>query len=434
MFIDEIKIIAAAGHGGKGCVAFHREAFRPKGGPSGGNGGRGGSVILRADHDLNNLIAQFYQPRLIAANGKPGMGKGMDGPAGKDLVVRVPRGTLVWRLTSSHPDQNPVPVPVPESDSDPRSSTDSDAPPASDPGVHEDGDPDLSLSKAAIVQKRGARALELDLEADADTDPGPASGDDEPGPGSMSEPETPQLVADLTEDGQEFVLCRGGRGGLGNRNFATASRQTPRFAQPGEPGEAGEFKLELRLIAEVGLVGYPNAGKSTLLTAISRARPKIAAYPFTTLHPNIGIVEFADHKRLTVCDVPGIIEGAHQNVGLGHAFLRHIQRCRVLLLLIDMAGVDGRRPEDDFRQLRRELELYDPDLAAKPYLVAANKMDEPMAPGNLKVFREALPDLEPFPISAGLDEGIDALTQAMRSATENAPEPGAPPVGEDPKR
>ena len=180
--------------------------------------------------------------------------------------------------------------------------------------------------------------------------------------------------------GQQFILCKGGRGGLGNRNFATARRQTPRFAQPGEPGTEGEYLFELRIMAEVGLVGYPNAGKSTLLTAISKARPKVAPYPFTTLHPQIGIVEYAtDFKRLTVCDVPGLIEGAHQNVGLGHEFLRHIERCKVLVLLLDMAGTDGREPWDDYKQLLKELELYDPALLEKERLVVANKMDEAVA-------------------------------------------------------
>src|SRR5205807_7071684 len=191
------------------------------------------------------------------------------------------------------------------------------------------------------------------------------------------------LVADLTTHGQRFVLCKGGRGGLGNRNFATATRQTPRFAQPGEPGEEGEFLLELRIMAEVGLVGYPNAGKSTLLSVISKARPKIARYPFTTLHPQIGIVEYPDFFRLTVCDVPGLIEGAHQNVGLGHQFLRHIERCKVLVLLLDMAGADGRAPWDDFNHLLEELDLYDAALLEKPRLIVANKMDEPVAEQNL---------------------------------------------------
>jgi GTP-binding protein len=182
-------------------------------------------------------------------------------------------------------------------------------------------------------------------------------------------------------------LCQGGRGGLGNRNFATAARQTPRFAQPGEPGDEGNFLLELRIMAEVGLVGYPNAGKSTLLTAISRARPKIAPYPFTTLHPQIGIVEYPDFHRLTVCDVPGLVEGAHRNVGLGHEFLRHIERCKVLVLLLDMAGSDGRDPAEDYAILLRELKLYDPALLKKPRLVVANKMDLTGAAAKLAAFR-----------------------------------------------
>jgi GTP-binding protein len=327
MFVDEIKIYARAGHGGKGCVAFQREKFRPKGGPSGGNGGVGGSVILQADHDLNNLIAQYYQPRLIAQNGQPGLGKGMDGHAGKDLVVKVPCGTLVW---------------------------------------------------------------------------GPAH----------------KLIADLIEHGQQFVLCQGGRGGLGNRNFATATRQAPHFAQPGEPGGEGDFLLELRIIAEVGLVGYPNAGKSTLLTAISKARPRIAPYPFTTLHPQIGIVEYTDFHRLTVCDVPGLIEGAHRNVGLGHAFLRHIERCKILVLLLDMAGTDGRAPWDDYQQLLSELKLYDPALLKKPCLVAANKMDEAVAEKNLKQFKKKIRKVFVLPIAAAFDQGIGKFKKLIREAVE----------------
>jgi GTP-binding protein len=310
MFIDEVKIFAQAGHGGKGAIAFHREAFIPKGGPSGGNGGRGGSVILQADHDLNNLIAQFYNPRLIAEEGKGGMGKGMDGRAGSDLVVRVPCGTLVWRL----PEEKPTETETTEN------SEDTETLP-------------LSMRRRPVFRtNRNARAIEVDLKEEKEAAPKPIAKDGA------------ELVADLTENGTQFILCSGGRGGLGNRNFATPRRQTPRFAQPGEPGDSGRFRLELRLIAEIGLVGYPNAGKSTLLAAVSKARPKIAAYPFTTLHPQIGIMEYEDMSRLTVCDVPGLIEGAHQNVGLGHAFLRHIQRCKILALLVDMAGTDGRAP------------------------------------------------------------------------------------------
>ena len=213
----------------------------------------------------------------------------------------------------------------------------------------------------------------------------------------------------------------GGHGGLGNRNFATARRQTPRFAQPGEPGEEGEFFFELRIIAEVGLVGYPNAGKSTLLTAISHARPKVAAYPFTTLHPQIGIVEYADFHRLTVCDVPGLIAGAHRNVGLGHAFLRHIERCKVLVILLDLAGTDGRVPWDDYRSLLEELELYDPSLLAKPRLVVGNKIDEPAAAENLKKFKRRVPKTPVLPISAAFGEGMEKFRATIRAAVGESP-------------
>ena len=229
-----------------------------------------------------------------------------------------------------------------------------------------------------------------------------------------------EQIADLTEHGQRFVLCRGGRGGLGNRNFATSVRQAPRFAQPGESGEEGGFLFELRIMADVGLVGYPNAGKSTLLAAVSRARPKIAPYPFTTLHPEIGILEYADFHRLTVCDVPGLIEGAHRNVGLGHAFLRHMQRCKILVLLLDMAGTDGRQPWDDYRQLLNELGLYDAGLLEKPRLVAANKMDEPVADENLKKFKRRIRKTPVLTLAAALDEGVEAFKVAIRKAVAEA--------------
>jgi GTP-binding protein len=390
MFIDEIKIFAQAGHGGKGCVAFHREAFITKGGPSGGNGGRGGNVILQVDHDLNNLIAQYYTPRLIAQKGEGGMGKGMDGHAGKDLVVRVPCGTMVWKLPTAAP----------------RAQTDESE--AEEPAVHP-----LKLAtgeRPVLRHSAGARAWEVDLSEEHDEVPSEPSS------------EGAELIADLTEQGQRFVLCKGGRGGLGNRNFATARRQTPRFAQPGEPGQEGHFRLELRLMADVGLVGYPNAGKSTLLSAISHARPKIAPYPFTTLHPQIGIVEYPDYHRLTVCDVPGLIEGAHQDVGLGHSFLRHVQRCQILVLLLDMAGTDARWPWDDYRQLLSELELYDPALIKKPLLVVANKMDEPVAEDNLKKFKRKVPKTPVLPIAAAFDQGIDKFKKIIRDAVEAAKE------------
>jgi GTP-binding protein len=391
MFIDEIKVFARAGHGGKGCVAFLREAYRPKGGPSGGNGGRGGSVILQADHDLNNLLNQFYQPRLIAEEGEGGKGKGMDGIAGKDLIIKVPCGTLVWGLAGP-------PAPEPEMSEDEGDEASDDAP---KPLL-------LSSGKRPLIRHSGReRGMEVDLSKE----------DDEPSI-DRNHPEKGELIADLTEHGQQFVLCKGGRGGLGNRNFATATRQTPRFAQPGEPGTEGDFLLELRILAEVGLVGYPNAGKSTLLAAVSKARPKIAPYPFTTLTPQIGIIEYPDWRRLTVCDVPGLIEGAHQNVGLGHAFLRHIKRCKIIVILIDMAGTDNRSPWDDYKQLLKELELYDPAMLDRPRIVVANKMDEPQAEENLKVFKRKVRKIAVLPISAAFDQGIDKFKQTIREAVE----------------
>ena len=389
MFVDEIKIYARAGRGGKGCVAFHREAFVPKGGPSGGNGGRGGSVILQADHDLNNLIAQYYQPRLIAADGEPGLGKGMDGHAGNDLIVKVPCGTLVWQFKDTTP-----PFEMKKSaDEDEKEKT-----------IFK-----TSAAQRPLIRTAGGEfAQEIDLSKESVGES--AAGDAGKG----------ELVADLTEHGQQFVLCKGGRGGLGNRNFATARRQTPRFAQPGEPGTEGEYLLELRIMAEVGLVGYPNAGKSTLLTAISKARPKIAPYPFTTLHPQIGIVEYADWKRLTVCDVPGLTEGAHQNVGLGHAFLRHIERCKILVLLLDMAGTDNRAPWDDYKQLLKELEFYNPALLERPRLVVANKMDEAVSEKNLKQFKAKIKRTKVLPISAAFDQGIEKFKDTIHEAVEDA--------------
>ena len=387
MFIDEIKIYARAGHGGKGCVAFQREKYRPKGGPSGGNGGRGGSVILEADHDLNNLVGQYYQPRLLAQDGEFGMGNGMDGHAGKDLLVKVPCGTMVWQLETVEP---AVEVLADEGESVPAT---------------------LSVSAGQRGRFRtttGGRALEVDLSAEADK---PLTGGVKP---------KGELVADLITHGQRFVLCKGGRGGLGNRNFATAARQTPRFAQPGESGDEGNFLLELRIIAEVGLVGYPNAGKSTLLTAISHARPKVAPYPFTTLHPQIGIVEYPDFFRLTVCDVPGLIEGAHRNVGLGHEFLRHIERCKVLVMLLDMAGTDGRAPWDDHSNLLKELELYDPSLLERPRLVVANKMDEAVAEANLKKFKRRVRKTPVLLMAAAFDEGVEAFKKRIREAVAEA--------------
>jgi len=384
MFVDEIKVEARAGHGGKGCVAFHREAYRPKGGPSGGNGGRGGDVILEATHDLNNLLNQFYQPKLFAENGEQGLGKGMDGVAGKDLIVKVPCGTLVWRRNSADGiNQGQEDSSIADEDS---------------------GEiPSANRSRPVIRTTSGARAMEIDLGSEATESHSADGGGDR------------ALVCDLTQHGQRFVLCKGGRGGLGNRNFATSVRQAPRFAQPGEPGDEGQYLLELRIVADVGIVGYPNAGKSTLLSAISKARPKVAPYPFTTLTPQIGIVEYPDYHRLTVCDVPGLIAGAHRNVGLGHKFLRHISRCKGLVILLDMAGTDARSPVDDYHSLLKELELYDPELLNRPRLVVANKMDEATAAENLKVFKRKIKKTSLIQISAAFDVGLQSFLEQIRA-------------------
>jgi len=332
-------------------------------------------------------VAQFFNSRLLAEDGEQGKGKGMDGVAGKDLLVKVPCGTLVWSVETP-------PAPLAEEETP--------------------GKPATLLPASAgrpIIRHAGLeRAMEIDLEEDIAEKLPTVKG---------------ELVADLTQDGQQFVLCKGGRGGLGNRNFATSRRQAPRFAQPGEAGGEGEFRLELRTIAQVGLVGYPNAGKSTLLAAISQAHPKVAPYPFTTLTPQVGVVEYPDYFRLTVCDVPGLIDGAHLNAGLGHEFLRHVERCRLLIILLDMAGTDGRAPWDDYRQLLEELELYDPALLEKPRLVVSNKMDEAVAEENLKQFKRKIRRVKVMPISAAFDEGLVNFKNAIRQAVEASTASGA---------
>ena len=398
MFVDSVKIVARAGHGGNGCVALLREAFRPKGGPCGGDGGRGGDIVLEACHDINNLIAQYYSPRIVAKNGLPGQGKGKTGKSGPTVVVKVPCGTTIWRLV------------------DPETARIQEAyQRGSDSGQEDLSESEASIEKTGatdgMIRHQGSeRAVEIDLEhtQEEETD---------------SEPRLQkELAADLVEDGQRFVLCRGGKGGQGNQHFANSKHQTPRFAQPGQPGDEGTFLLELRILAEIGLVGYPNAGKSTLLTAISKARPKIAPYPFTTLHPQIGVLEFSDYHRITVCDIPGLIDGAHQNVGLGHAFLRHIQRCRALVLLIDMAGTDARKPWDDFKQLRKELELYDPKMLEKPYVVAANKMDMEESQAHLRSFKRRLRGVKVIELAAAFDEGVSPLKDVMRAMAAQSPQ------------
>src|SRR5438034_2800294 len=334
MFVDRVRIFAQAGKGGRGCVSFRREKFVPKGGPDGGDGGRGGNVILRADRHVDNLSNVFYEPIIKAKNGGHGMGKKMAGRAGADKIVKVPVGTVVHQLAS---------------------------------------------------EKFEFRNSNFES----------------------------QPLIDLTREDEEFVLCRGGAGGKGNVHFKSSRNRAPRQYTDGEEGEEGYFLLELRTIADAALVGYPNAGKSTLLRKISAARPKVAAYPFTTLHPVIGVVEFPGYRRATIADIPGLIEGAHRGLGLGHEFLRHITRCGVLVFVIDIAGSEGRNPIEDLQNLRREIELYDPMLSDLLWLVAANKMDLPNANENLDALRQRFHKISIVPISAAKGEGMDVLKQTL---------------------
>ena len=353
MFIDWVKVFAQAGKGGRGCVSFRREKFVPKGGPDGGDGGRGGNVILRADRHVDNLANLFYEPIIKAKNGGHGMGKKMTGRAGADTIVEVPVGTVVWRVE------------------------------------------DEKYAEPNLERLANSEQLEINNRQSAIP------------------------VADLVRDGEEFVLCRGGAGGKGNVHFKSSRNRAPRQYTEGEGGEEGHFLFELRTIADAGLVGYPNAGKSTLLRKISAARPKVAAYPFTTLHPIVGVIEFPGYRRATVADIPGLIEGAHRGVGLGHEFLRHITRCRVLVFVVDVAGSEGRNPVEDLQNLRREIALYDPILSSRPWLVLGNKMDLPRAKENLNALQKKFPKIKILPIEAVTGKGIDALTEELAVRISN---------------
>ncbi|MBA2254121.1 MAG: GTPase ObgE [Chloroflexi bacterium] len=341
MFLDRASITVRAGNGGNGAATFRREAHVPRGGPDGGDGGRGGSVHLRVDPGETMLIDYRFRHHFKAGSGGSGSGSRRHGKAGIDLELAVPPGT----------------------------------------GVFDE-----------------------------------ATGD---------------LIADLVAPGQRVMVARGGRGGLGNTHFATSTHQTPKHAQKGEAGEERRLRLELRLIADIGLVGLPNAGKSTLLAALTAANPRIADYPFTTLEPNLGVLELAaidpdDPRRPTIADVPGLIEGASSGAGLGHAFLRHVERTRLLLHVVDLAGRD---PEADHALIRDELRLHDPLLLEKPLLVVANKLDLPDAIARLATFRRgrAAEGLEVVAVSAADGEGIDELIQALRRTLPSAEEMAEPP-------
>ena len=368
MFVDHIKIYAKAGNGGNGSCSFRREKFVPKGGPDGGDGGRGGHIIFVADPHIDNLTQFFYEPILKAKNGANGMGKQKYGRAAENKIVKVPIGTLVYRLPGGVSPFAPKPQ---KWELEPLEGEESVEPQAT-VGAH---------AAEAVVEETPVGDLEL--------------------------------LADLDREGAELIVCNGGEGGRGNIHYKSSRNRTPLQWEPGHEGEEGYFLLELRKIADAGLVGYPNAGKSTLLGKISSAHPKTAPYPFTTLHPIIGIVDFEGFHRAAVADIPGLMEGAHMNVGLGHEFLRHIVRCKVLVFVVDMAGTDNRNPIEDLGSLRKELELYDRTLSDRPWFVVANKMDDPQAGENLKHFKGRFRKREIIPISAELGEGIDAVKAAL---------------------
>ncbi len=328
-FIDETRVYVHAGKGGDGAIAFLREKYRPFGGPAGGDGGRGGSVIFEVDEGLSTLLDFKYKPRLVARDGEPGRGKQQYGHQGDDLIVRVPPGTIV------------------------------------------------------------------------------------------TDEETGRVIADLVMPGQCATIAQGGTGGLGNMHFVSSTRRAPRIATPGTKGEAMWVKLELRLVAEVGLVGLPNAGKSTLLAALSAARPKIAPYPFTTLTPNLGHVQVSLEESFTVADIPGLIEGAHLGHGLGIRFLRHLKRTRALVYVLDLTA----DPERDFVTVRREMEAFDPAIVTSPSLVALNKVDlvDPAEAANLALKMQSVSGLETFVISAEAHLGLDPLVSAIALALKDMP-------------
>lgn len=330
MFIDRVKIRLQGGHGGNGVTAFRREKFVPRGGPSGGEGGRGGDVWIVADSSLNTLLHLRYNPEHIAGRGMHGEGSNRSGRAGEDVFVRVPVGTQIFEVS------------------------------------------------------------------------------------------TGQLLQDLAVDGTRWLAARGGRGGFGNAHFATSTNRAPRYHQDGSAGEELELQLELKLLADVGLVGFPNAGKSTFISTVSAAKPKIADYPFTTVEPHLGVVDLGDYRTFVVADIPGLIEGAHKGAGLGDRFLRHIERTSLLLHLVDVSSFSARDPVDDYRTVNRELAAYNSALAARPQIVVATKIDALQEPERLESLRrEAARDGKTFyAISSVTNTGVRELVNAVALALE----------------
>jgi GTP-binding protein len=344
MFVDEVDILVEAGHGGGGCMSFRREKFVPRGGPDGGDGGRGGSVYAVASPHLNTLIPYRYNKEFHAKRGGHGKGSNRTGADSPDLDLEVPVGTLIYEKR------------------------------ADDPGAE------------------------------------------------------PALIGDLVAAGQRVLLAQGGHGGRGNARFVSSTNRAPRRCEEGTPGETKQLQLHLKLLADVGLVGFPNAGKSTLIARISAARPKIADYPFTTLSPNLGVVSMSDNRSFVVADVPGLIQGAHEGHGLGDRFLKHLDRTKVLIHLVDVSGASGRDPVEEFEAVQRELSLFSPELGAKPQVVAATKIDaisDPALVDQLKRHVEAL-GLPFARISAVTGDGINRLLETVwRHLPSPQPEPAA---------
>ena len=331
MFIDKAILDVCAGNGGNGMVAFRHEKYIEKGGPSGGDGGRGGSVYFVGSSSINTLLEFKYRKKIVAPNGENGKGKQCYGKKGEDIYVKVPLGTIIYDEINNY------------------------------------------------------------------------------------------VIADIHENNQQVLIAKGGRGGRGNCHFANSRYQAPEIAENGEPGEKLKIRLELKLLADVGLVGFPSVGKSTLLSVVSAARPEIASYHFTTLSPNLGVVQLQD-KSFVMADLPGLIEGASQGKGLGFQFLRHIERCRVLLHVIDMAATDGRDPYQDYLTIKEELKQYNPELLKRPQLILANKMDQEEASLFLEEFKEKLQDDIPiYPISAITHQNIQPVIQKIFEILDKTP-------------